>query len=179
MKTSLSVAALITIVIASAFFGRSCFPVQETVITPPVIQTVWDTVETLDTLWRTRVIKEVIEQAAKTITLVETVTVARAETIFVDKPAICPQLLTVPSKVGENTILEGFMLLPADSSHLIRSQFRSVYWTAGPLAALAVGDTLPIAITFHAPIKKGCGFWCLMLNRAVSAAAGRASCEVF
>jgi hypothetical protein len=176
MKLSGQAVAVLVIAVASGLIFRSLFPKRIETVGPPRIVTRHDTTRILDTLWRVRwretVRWDTLPPEVITIT-------AKPETVYVGAPPLLGlSVLSVPAKVGDSTVAEGFRVTASDSGY-IRSDWRIQWWTPGPLKALSL-DSFPPRVAFWPAVKveKGCGFLCKVSHYGLGAAMGRASCAI-
>jgi hypothetical protein len=165
---------LLVAVLGAGFIGRSLFPKTVEVVTPPRIVTHYDTVQTIDTAWVTRLVRE---------TKWDTVFLERVVTAAPETLRVCPELrglttLTVGQRPGDSTVAQGFALTVRDTLVLLE-RWQTQWWTPGPLRAFSL-DVFPPRVAFWEPPKavKGCGFFCQLSHYGVGGAVGWAGCEL-
>lgn len=167
--------AVLIVALAAGYAGRMLFPVTERVISPPRIVTRYDTVQTVDTLWRSA-----WRERTRWDTLPpEIVTVEAApETVYVMRPVLALTVLDVPQAIGDSTVAEGFRLTPADSGYL-RTAWRMQWWTPGPFRAIDA-TVFPPRVAFWPEPKpvRSCGFFCRLSLLGAGAALGAAGWEL-
>jgi hypothetical protein len=170
MKPLSVVGFCLALMAGTALVTYCAFPRHITTGIPQIV-THWDTVEKvvprLDTLWRTRTLRE-----TETLpNLIETVTVQLPpETVQVATDAVCPQALAV-GKAGEQTTVEGQTFIYDSTRALLTRPWRVTYYTPGPLTAM-VGDTFPPRLTFGPAPPKPCGTLCRLGLVAVGVLGG-------
>jgi hypothetical protein len=170
MSNKVNTAASIVLVVGAAIIGRTLFPVTKTVVAPPVIVTVRDTVKSVDTLFIRRI---------KTDTLWLTrVSVTPPETVKVAPPLTGLVLLSVGEHVGDSTIAQGFNLAPIDTGYTVHL-WRATWWTPGPLRAIRIVGQTPQAAFWSAPeVVKPCKFFCKVSHYVVAGGSVWAACKI-
>jgi len=117
-----------------------------TILTPPRIVTQYDTVKAIDTAWVTKLKHDTVYQT----NIVERVTHAKPETVFVLPQTNGVSAVSVPEKYGDSTLVGGFSISRADSGYAI-TRWQYQYWTPGPLKSLALTPNGTPAVDFYAP----------------------------
>ena len=172
--SSKTVAWLILVVIV-AIIARSLFPKTVEKQLPPIvrIQTQYDTVQTVDTLW-----KDKLRVVHDMVNLVERVVVSVPETVRVLPRTVGVTAVSVPPKFGDSALVTGFDITPTDSVYLKR-MWTAQYFTTGPLRSLIM-DSVPPKVEFFPPPKvvKGCGFFCSVTKYLEGGVGGFAVCKV-
>lgn len=160
MKSKLLVLALLVVIVGVAIAFRELFPKRE--LSPVRIQLQVDTVERIDTLWRTQLVTQ-------TDTLwLERVTVQKPETVYRAPPLTGAVAVQVGKRLGDTTKVYGFDLTPLDSGYRF-NLWESAFYTAGPVEALMIpADGYP-RIKFGKPVKH-CGSWCTLKHYATGGA---------
>lgn len=161
---------LMVLILVAAIMLRELFPKRQLVASPPRIQTVHDTVATVDTLW--------LRRQVKTDTLyLERFSVTPPETVRIAPRLMGITGLVVAPFLGDSTVVQGFTLVPTDSGYAV-GQWQGQFYTTGPVRALAIVNHRP-AISFGPPPPKGCRFFCTAKHYLTGALFGAAAWEVF
>lgn len=153
-----------------ALLLRSLFPRTVVVASPPHIQTIHDTVATVDTLWLRR-------QVRVDTLLLERFSVTPPETVTVAPRLTGMTALVVAPFVGDSTVVQGFTLTPNDSGYAV-GQWQGQFYTTGPLRAVAFVNDRP-AVSFGAPPLPPCKFTCKAGHYLIGIGVGAALWEVF
>lgn len=162
--------AIVVVVVAGALALRELFPKTVRIVTPPRIETRFDTVKTVDTLWLRR-------QVRVDTVLLERLSVTPPETVRVVPRLRGVTQMVVAPFIGDSTVLQGFLVFPtgADSGYALQ-HWQAQFWTAGPVRALAFVNGRP-ALEFGPPPKPPCGFGCTARHYLTGAAFGAALWE--
>lgn len=169
MKT----AALMALILATVFLTRSVWPKEVRIPSEPRIVTVYDTVPQLDTVWKTRT----LERTRWDTAYLERVTVTEPETVTVERAYMLGlTAILVGEKVGDTTMAFGFWQGPnPHTGQEERRNWRTIWYTAGPLQAISL-DTFPPRAAFYNPPKppKVCGLGCKLAHVGAGIVLGKA-----
>lgn len=165
--------ALILALVAGAVILRELFPKRELVASPPRIQTVHDTVATVDTLW----LRHAAQPSKPDTIYLERISVTPPETVLVAPRLVGMTGLIVAPWVGDSTVMQGFRLAPVDTGYTV-TQWQAQFYTMGPVRAVTFLNGTP-QIGFGPPPEKPCRFGCKLKHYATGALFGAAVWEVF
>lgn len=122
---------------------------------PPRIVTVYDTVQTLDTVWRERIRQVAMAQETLRVNILETLLVTVPETLMVrDTLRLAGVDALEIGQVGAQSRVEGFTVQSQGDTALTRVRWRYTYWTPGPLLGLVMGDTAPLLLWGEPPVVR-------------------------
>lgn len=147
---------------------RELFPKTVRVVTPPRIETRFDTVKTVDTLWLRR-------QVRVDTMLLERLSVTPPETVKVAPRLMGFTGLVVAPFIGDSTVVQGFTVVPTDSGYAV-GRFQGQFYTTGPVRALAIVNNRP-AISFGPPPAPPCKIGCQLKHYGTGAIFGAALWE--
>lgn len=151
-------------VVAAILLVRSLWPRTVEVPSAPRIVTQYDTVARLDTAWITRLRHDTIR-----VNVTERVVVTVPETIYAAPRVRGMTALHAGKRVGDSTLVGGFVLEPLDSGYT-RREFLVQFYTLGPVRSVTI-DSVP-RITFYPVPAKPCQFFCKAGHYLTGAAIG-------
>jgi hypothetical protein len=160
------------LLLIAAGFGWWTYTHPRTILAVPTIVTVYDTVEHVDTLWKTKLVKT---EHWDTV-LTERVVTAKPETVYTSLTFSGMTQVMVPGKRGDSTKVLGLTIQTGDSG-TITSRWQVNYWTKGPLRALSL-DTFPPRISYSEP-PKTCNVVCSLKKYGLGILIGAGTVKVF
>lgn len=147
------------VVIGVSIMVRELFPKK--VLQPIRIELQVDTVETVDTLWRTKLKTDTLWQTRQVV--------QKPETVYRVPPLVGLTALAV-AKVGDTTRAGGFRLVPLDTGYTL-NLWQSAWYTPGPLTGLSIPTEGNPRVSFGPPVRD-CGFGCTLKHYLTGAIVG-------